>query len=295
MQRKILTNVEAVWAGEADLEEGPIWDEETNTVLWVDIKGRRLHAYNVENEENRSVELAIEVGAIALRKPGRLIAATQSGFALVDRVTGAIEVLSDPEAHLPENRFNDGKCDLAGWFIAGCMHDPEMSPSGAVYSLQDDGKVNLLFVGYVICNGPAFSPDGRILYFCDSAERDILAFNYDPETGNIGASRVFARLSPQQGFPDGITVDSEGCLWCAHWGGWRVTRSRPDGSEDLVIAMPVPQPTSCVFGGHDLDRLYVTSARTGLDEKELKMAPLSGALFCIPVDTKGLPASRYNG
>ena len=295
MQTKILTTVEAVWAAGAELGEGPVWDEETGTVLWLDIKGRRLNVHNVKKNENRSIELTTEIGAIALRKSGGLVAATREGFALLDPVTGTIEALSDPEAHLTENRFNDGKCDPRGRFIAGSMDDLETSPSGSVYSLQGDGKVNRLFGGYVICNGPAFSPDGRTLYFCDSAGCDILAFDYDPESGTTGASRIFTRFSPQQGHPDGITVDSEGCLWCAHWGGWLVTRFRPDGSEDTVIEMPVPQPTSCVFGGRDLDRLYVTSARVGLDEKELQAAPLSDALFCVPVNTRGLPVSRFGG
>lgn len=295
MPIKAVSAVKAVWEAGADLGEGPVWDDETETVLWVDIKGRRLHAYTVKDDEKHSIELTTEVAAVALRKAGGLIAATRDGFALLDRVTGAIEVLSDPEAHLPDNRFNDGKCDPAGRFVAGSMDNLEKSATGTVYALGDDCKVSRLFGGYIVCNGPAFSPDGRILYFCDSAGRTILAFDYDPDSGNTGDSRVFARFSTQQGFPDGITVDSEGCLWCAHWGGWRVTRFRPDGSEDTVIEMPVPRPTSCVFGGRDLDRLYVTSARAGLDEKEILAAPLSGSLFCIPVETTGLPVSRFNG
>lgn len=295
MQAEVLTVAEVAWAAEAQLGEGPVWDDESATVLWLDIKGRRLHAYDVESNQKRSVALATEVGSIALRRAGGLVAATRDGFAFLDPTTGAMSVLADPEAHLPENRFNDGKCDTAGRFIAGTMHDPETSPAGAVYSLNGDGAVRCLFGGYVVCNGPAFSPDGRTLYFCDSAKRTVLAFDYDSVSGAVGRSRVFARFPPDQGYPDGITVDQEGCLWCAHWDGWRVTRFRPDGREAMVITMPVPRPTSCVFGGRDLDRLYVTSARIGLEEKALRAAPLSGALFCVPVAARGVPAARFSG
>ena len=295
MQKIARSAVETVWAAGAELGEGPVWDEETETLLWVDIQGRRLHAHNPADNENRSVELATEVGAVALRQSGGLVAATRQGFALLDRQTGAIDVLSDPEANLPDHRFNDGNCDPAGRFIAGSMHDPETSATGSVYSLEGDGKVRRLYGGYVVCNGPAFSSDGLTMYFCDSANRTLLAFDYDPETGEAGNSRPFAEFSSEQGYPDGITVDSDGCVWCAHWGGWRVTRFRPDGAEDTEIDMPVPQPTSCAFGGPDLNKLYVTSARTGLGDKELHAAPLSGALFCVSIETRGLPAARFNG
>jgi len=138
MQRKAPLTVEVVWTAESKLGEGPVWDDETETVLWVDIKGRRLNAYDVKHNVNRSIELWTEVGAIALRSSGSLVAATREGFALLDRVTGTLDVLSDPEAQLTENRFNDGRCDPAGRFIADSMHDLERSPSGSVYSLRED-------------------------------------------------------------------------------------------------------------------------------------------------------------
>jgi len=207
MQAEGLNVPKTVWAAEAELGEGPVWDDKSETLLWLDIKGRCLHACDAESDEKRSVALATEVGAIALRRAGGLVAATRDGFALLDPKTDSLSALADPEAHLSENRFNDGKCDIAGRFVAGTMHDAETSRTGAVYSLDVGGTVRRLFGGYVVCNGPAFSVDGRTLYFCDSARGAILAFDYDPANGAVGKRREFAHFGANEGHPDGITVD----------------------------------------------------------------------------------------
>ena len=284
-----------LWEAKALLGEGPIWDGRAGILYWVDIKGRHLHQYRPSDGDRQSRPLAVEVGAVAPRARGGLIGATRDGFAEIDPDTGAITILADPESGLPDNRFNDGKCDPVGRFIAGSMDDQETSPSGSVYRLDADHRVTRLFGGYMVCNGPAFSPDGRILYFSNSAEREILAFPYDPAAGEAGPPRVFARIPDALGYPDGLNVDADGGLWCAHWDGWRLTRFRPDGTVDRTIEFPVPRVTSSTFGGPGLDRLYVTTARIGLDDVALARAPLSGALFEVETEFTGLPQARFAG
>ena len=239
--------------------------------------------------------LSTEVSAVAMRFHGGLIAATKKGFALLDPETGKLSFIVDPEVNLPGNRFNDGKCDSAGSFIAGTMDEQEKRPMGTMYRLDADLSVSPLFGDYIVCNGPAFSPDGRILYFSNSTQREILEFDYDPEKGLVGNSSVFAKIPDTAGYPDGLSVDAEGYIWCAHWDGWRLTRYAPDGREDLIIDFPVPRVTSCVFGGRHLDTLFVTTARTGLGDSALSSAPLSGSLFAFKPGVLGLPTQRFAG
>jgi sugar lactone lactonase YvrE len=240
-----------------------------------------------------------KIGCIAFREQGgqqgKLVAGFQTGFAFVDLERDEVTPIADPEADRPGNRFNDGKCDTAGRFIAGSRHYLEVEPTGAVHVLEADGATRRLFGGYAVCNGPAFSPDGRTLYFSDSVGRRVLAFDYDPARGEVGPSQVFARFGAEQGLPDGLTVDAEGFLWCAHWMGWRVTRLRPDGREDAVIELPVPHVTSCTFGGAALDMLYITTARMQIAPEDLAREPLSGALFKVAPGVTGLPAARFAG
>jgi len=284
-----------IWEYQAQLGEGPVWDDQNELLYWLDIKGCRLLILNQRNDTKSSIKLSTQVGSLALTTRGTLIAATKEGLAHLDRETGALSFITDPEAHLQTTRFNDGKCDRSGNFIVGSMDELEERPLGTVYRLSADYQVSPLFGGYVVCNGPAFSPDGRILYFSNSAAREILEFNYDPKIGTIGEPTIFARIPDTDGYPDGLTVDAEGYIWCAHWNGGRLTRFSPDGQTDKIIEFPVPLVTSCTFGGKLLDTLFVTTARTGLTESTLSKAPLSGSLFAFKPRVLGLPTERFFG
>lgn len=295
MQHPKTYSAQVVWQAEAQLGEGPVWDDRSGTVYWLDIKGKQLHSYTLRNERTRSVDLSIEVGAIAPRSKGGLIAATREGFAVLNSNDGSMVFLIDPESHLQDNRFNDGKCDPCGNFIAGSMDDKETNPSGAIYRLDHQHDVTLLSEGYVVCNGPAFSVDGHVLYFSNSVQREILAFPYDPKLGRIGKPRVFARIPEDQGYPDGLTVDSEDHLWCAHWNGGRVTRFNPQGMVTAVVRLPVPLVTSCTFGGLNYERLFITTARMGLSAAQLCEFPLSGSLFGVETGIIGVPTSHFSG
>lgn len=280
----------------AVLGEGPIWDARTGTLYWVDIKKPTVHALEVSARTLHRWPMPERIGAIGLRERGGLVGAFKNGFAAIDLVTGAVTSMVDPEAHLPGNRFNDGKVDPAGRFWAGSMDDDERQPTGDLYRLDPDGTVTRFAVGWVCTNGIAWSGDGRTLYFVDTFARLIYACDFDMAAGRPGARRVFARVPDHQGYPDGLTVDADDHVWSAHWGGARLTRYRPDGSIARVVAMPVPLCTSCCFGGPDLATLFVTSASIGLDAAARAAAPQSGGLFAVTgLGVRGRPAARFRG
>lgn len=283
-----------VWPAGAKLGEGPIWDQMDQALYWVDIKAPSIHRFTPATGEQRTWPMPEMIGAIARRRAGGFIATLKSGFALLDLETGAIERLGNPEYDLPSNRFNDGKCDTAGRFWAGTMDDREREPTGWLYRLDPDRSWRRLDGPYVCTNGPAFSPDGRTLYHTDTVGREIHAFDLAAD-GGLTRKRCFARFAEADGYPDGMTVDTEGHVWVCHWGGWRVTRFTPAGVVERVIRMPVAQVTSCAFGGSDLTTLYITSAAIGLAPKAQREQPLAGGVFAVPLPIRGIAAASYGG
>jgi sugar lactone lactonase YvrE len=278
------------------LGEGPVWDEREGRLWWVDIKAPAVHRYDPSSGRVDSWAAPEPVSALALREAGGLLLSLKSGFAFLDPDAGEVSHLLDPEPGLPGNRLNDGACDPRGRFWAGSMDDAEQQPTGHLYRLDPDLRLTRFDASFVVTNGPAFAPDGTILYFADSPQRTIWAYPYDPERGLPGPRRLFAQLGEADGHPDGMCVDAEGCLWSAHWDGGRLTRYTPDGSVERTVLLPVPRVTKPCFGGRGLDEIYVTSARIGLDAAGLARAPLSGGLFRITgLGVRGAPAPRFAG
>jgi sugar lactone lactonase YvrE len=235
------------------------------------------------------------VGSFALREQGGLVAALRSGFALIDLERGAVDRLVDPEADRPENRFNDGRCDRQGRFWAGTMNEPRTARSGALYRLDADHRCHRLADDVMVANGLAFSPDDQLMYWSDSRALTIWVFDFDATLGEVANRRVFARLEPHQGGPDGAAVDAEGGYWSACYRGARVMRFRPDGSIERKIRLPVSRVTMCAFGGPELRTLYITTARGGMSAEELRREPLAGGIFALDVDVQGLPEPRFKG
>ncbi|MGH6892247.1 MAG: SMP-30/gluconolactonase/LRE family protein [Dongiaceae bacterium] len=273
----------------ADLGEGPLWSARDQAVYWTDIKVKRLNRYRPADGATRSWDMPDMIGwALEWRdRPGFVVGLAHT----------IVEVTLDPftvtrrsaiETDLPRNRLNDAKVDPAGRVWFGSMHDGEKEKSGAFYRLDSDFSVHQVDGGYAYANGPTFSPDGGIVYHTDSNAREIYRFDVQPD-GRLGGKRVFARFAEDEGYPDGMTTDREGCLWVAHWGGGRITRFRPDGTRDRAVPFPVSQVTSCTFGGDRLDRMFVTSARIGLRDAQLAKEPLAGGLFEINPGVIGLP------
>lgn len=277
------------------LGEGPIWDATQKLICWVDILNGVIHEYSPGQQAHKKTPVHQMIGAIAVCTDGNFIAALQDGFAFIDRQSGAIKMIADPENHLPGNRFNDGKCDPAGRFWAGTMSLSEDPNAGGVYSVERDQLVLQKIGNVSISNGMAWSTDHSILYYIDTPTFEIVAYDFDKSTGDISNKRVSIKVEKKEGNPDGMTIDTEGMLWIAHWDGWQVTRWNPVTGEKLLsIPLPTARITSCIFGGENLEDLYITSARVGLTEEALEKQPLAGALFVIPkCGFKGLPAFEF--
>lgn len=281
----------------SQLGEGPVWDVHSQTLLWVDILSGHIHEFDPSTGVHTTLAVGQMVGTVALRQSGGLVAALKTGFAYVDRQTGAVTPIADPEADRPGNRFNDGKCDPAGRFWAGTMSLTEEPNAGRLYRLDPDGTVTRQLDGVSISNGLAWSLDHRIMYYIDTPTRQVVSFAYDLETGVIRNRQTVLHFADSEGFPDGMTIDTDGMLWVAFWDGWQLTRWNPQTGQLLTrIKLPVSRVTSCTFAGPALQDLYITTARTGLTETQLAEQPLAGALFVIKhTGYQGLEANEYAG
>ena len=284
-----------VLEAQAQTGESPVWVPEEQALYWSDIPAKTLNRFDPATGENRVWPMPEEVGSFALREQGGLVAAMRSGFALIDLERGTVKPLADPEAHLPQNRFNDGRCDRNGRFWAGTMNEPRDARSGALWRLDPDHGHHRVADDVMVANGLAFSPDDRLMYWSDSRALTIWVFDLDAASGTVANRRVFARLEQHQGGPDGAAVDAEGCYWSACYRGSRLMRFRPDGTIERKIRLPVSRITMCAFGGPDLRTLYITTARAGLSAADLEREPLAGGIFALEIDVQGLPEPRFKG
>jgi L-arabinonolactonase len=280
------------------LGEGVLWDEADGRLWWTDIEAARLYALEPRSGRVETLEAPERIGSFAPRGDGKgLLVAFASGFALWEPRTGRREHLHDFEAHLPTTRLNDGRTDRQGRFVAGGFDEGGGGrPISSLVRVDPDLKVTTLFGEVGCANGLCFSPDGRTMYFADSARAEMWAFAYDPADGTLGERRAVCALRGRRpGVPDGSCVDEEGCVWNAEWDGGAVVRWTPEGEIDRVIELPVPRPTCAAFGGPDLDTLYITTARLWMGEDQIARAPLSGALFAIKPGVRGVPDAPFAG
>jgi sugar lactone lactonase YvrE len=279
---------ELVFDAQATLGEGPAWDAKTQTLYWVDILEKRVHAGT-----QVLAELDDFVGCLAPRKNGHLLLGKRFAFADLDPASGKLTVLASLDSEPSTNRINDGKCDPAGRFLAGTMDMNEKEASGSLYSF-DGSRTARLLEGIRISNGLAWSPDHRTFYYIDTPTRLVRAFDYDLGTGEIANPRLAIQVPESLGWPDGMTSDTEGNLWIAIWGGAQVTKWNPHTGAFLEqIPVPALHTSSCVFGGRDLNVLYITSARVGMSERDLIRYPLSGGLFKVETRTTGMPTFEF--
>jgi len=278
------------------LGEGPLWDVEQERLYWIDSFDGRVFRATVDGREVRAWDVPQKIGSMALRKDGEgAIVSLQRGFHALDFKSGEVALIHDPEPGQPANRLNDGKVDKRGRFVAGSMDTQEEGANGALYSLSIDFKVTKLDTGIVCSNGPCWSPDGKTFYFQDTWSGEIWAYDYDLDSGAATNRRVFAKVDASKGgAADGSTVDAEGYLWNALVYDGRLVRYAPDGSVDRIIDMPVKKVTSVMFGGPNLDILFVTS----MAKPPLPRFPgdgvLRGSLFAIyDLGIRGLPEMRF--
>lgn len=285
-------HVEVVTEAGAELGEGPVWDVRSKRLAWVDIPTRRIFLTDVATGASEVIETPLPVGAVAPRAAGGFVAALEDGFWIVG-AGPAQRIARLPEAR-PGLRMNDGKCDPSGRFWAGTMAYDKAPGAAALYRLGPDGTPTRVLDGVTVSNGLAWSGDGLTMYFIDSPTRRIDAFAFTPSTGEIADRHSVVLIPPEAGLPDGMAIDAEGGLWVALWGGGAVHRY-VDGRLDRVVAFPVSQPTSCAFGGQNLDELYVTSSADELTPEQREAQPLAGAIFRVRPGVNGLPPATYIG
>jgi sugar lactone lactonase YvrE len=278
-----------VWSAGCELGEGPVWAE---GALWfVDIKTRKVHRFAPETGEKRSWDAPEQIGFLLPAEGGGFVAGLQSGLHAFDPGRGDFSLVAEVEPHLPANRLNDGVVDPSGRLWFGSMDDGEAAPTGRFYSfhhgmLRDSGLPKI-----AITNGPATSPDGRTLYWVDTLGKTINAAALGDD-GSLGESRLLVRLADKEGFPDGPTVDSEGCVWISLYWGWEARRYSPDGELLETVPFPVSNITKIAFGGEDLRTVYATTARQGIKPEAMARQPEAGALFAFEVDVPGLASPR---
>ena len=274
--------------------ESPVWSPREKALYWVDVEGRSIHRWREDDGSIRNWDVGEPVGCIGLRERGGLVGARKSGFFFLEVPSGAITPIVDPEAGLPDNRFNDGKVDRLGRFWAGTRNFVDTTrATGALYRLDPDLSVHRMEESLRCPNGMAWSPDNKRMYLCDTWTRRIYIYDYDLERGAISCRRLFRELPESEGFPDGLTVDADGYLWNAHYNGWRITRYAQDGRIDRVVRMPVQHVTSVTFGGPGLETLYVTSASLRLSDTERSTQPMAGHVFALATSTPGLPQPMF--
>lgn len=276
-----------------ELGEGVVWSARSRQAQWTDIVGKAFWSFDPAGGGARKIDLPERLGCFADLGGGRILAAFAGSLEYYDLASGLREPISPIEADRPTTRINDGKLDRQGRLVFGTMDESVGErPMGQVWSFAKGEAPRVLFDGVHIANSIAFSPDGRRMYFADSPSRAIWRFDYDPDAGRVSHRQLFAQLDGP-GVPDGSTVDADGCLWNAEWDAGRIVRYTPEGRVDRRIALPCSRPTCCAFGGDDYATLFVTSARVGLNEAELRAQPHAGATFALDVGARGLPDAPF--
>ncbi|MGW2827779.1 SMP-30/gluconolactonase/LRE family protein [Streptomyces sp. NPDC001286] len=281
-----MTAYEVAVRAEATLGEGPTWDAAAGRLIWIDILGARVHTYDPVTGR-RTVRVTDQhVGAAKPRTGGGLVLNLRDGVGLVDP-DGAFRWLH--REPVPGRRANDAAVAPDGSLWAGTMRYDETPGGGTLSRITGDGSAEVVLDDVAVSNGTGWSPDGRLMYYIDSPTRQVDVFHH--EDGRITDRRRFAQIEEGAGFPDGLTVDADGCVWVALWDGAAVRRYTPDGELDRVVELPTPRVTACAFGGPDLTDLYITTARVGLTAPH----PVAGSLLVVPGAGKGLPLPAFAG
>lgn len=288
--------VRCVWPLAAELGEGAYWSAREQALFFVDILGQRLHRFDPDSGVRRSWDFDEPVSAVAERagKPGLLVT-LRSGFAVFDPADASLTRLHAPAQEPADNRFNDGKCDARGRFWAGTTDMACERPAGSLYRFDADGSCSVHAQGLCIVNGPTWSSDGRTMFVNETGLGRTWAYDFDPQQGSLGPRRLWLQHPGWSGAPDGMTTDRNGRLWIARWGGAAVACHEADGDVRALVRLPTSNVTSCAFGGKDLDTLYITTARTGLNETQRALQPLAGGLFAVDLHVQGEAGIPFAG
>jgi sugar lactone lactonase YvrE len=290
-------SIRCVLPWQAIVGESPVWHEQEQCLYWIDIQAKQIHRFHPGSGHNETFDLPEIVTCIALRGAGGLVLTLKKHFAFFDPGTLALERLADVERDIPNNRFNDGKCDPQGRFWAGTMDAVHWSaPAGNLYRFSARKCLATMQTDVICSNGSGWSPDGRTMYYTESFRYAIFAYDFDARDGAIENRRTFVRMDRTSGgFPDGMTVDSDGFVWSNLVGAGQIRRYDPDGKLERIVQLSVPRATDCTFGGPDLTTLYITTARETMTPYQLAEAPLSGSVFAVDCSVRGLPSHAFSG
>jgi sugar lactone lactonase YvrE len=287
---------ELVLDTKSELGEGAIWNYKTGELYWVDITGKILNIYNPSTGNNKEMFTGQMVGTVVPAESGKVLVALQNGIYSLDPQTGTKNLIVDPEENLPSNRFNDGKCDPAGRFWAGTMSTSGEKNAGALYRLDADSVIHKMIDKVSVSNGIVWSPNHSRMYYIDTPTQKVMGYDYNNETGAISNPKVAIEVSAEMGSPDGMTIDADGNVWVALWGGSAVGCWNPETGQLIrTIRVPAKNVTSCAFGDADLGTLYITTARQSTSDEDLKKFPGAGGVFKIKPGVKGIEACFFKG
>lgn len=293
-------DIELVLDAQAAIGESPTWSIPEQALYWIDVKAPALHRFEPSTGADRIWKLPDEIGCFALYEDERAaLVALRSGLYRLDLDHGGLRLLAEPPYNPLRFRFNEGACDGKGRFWTGTMYAPKEDPGqpepSPLFSYTGAGGLVRQPDACLTPNGMCWSKDGRGFFFAHSKEQSIYQFDFDAERGRIANRRLFARISERLGVPDGCAMDAEGCYWSAIHGGGRLIRYTPDGEVEREVRMPVSQPTMCAFGGPNLDAMYVTTARSGLNVLRKLTERHAGGLFRFHPGVLGLPRRGFAG
>jgi sugar lactone lactonase YvrE len=284
--------VERLFADTMVLGECPVWDETTKTLYWIDITAGQVWSSKSANQATIISSFDQNVGACCLTKDEGLLVALEKQIVILKNDKQYI-IVDSVESQKKQNRFNDGKCDINGRLIIGTMNKNVLPNEGNLYQVLPGGETRVLIKGVTISNGLDWSPDGKYLYYIDTPTGVLWRFLYDSETGSLYDRTPLIDYSHEEGNFDGMCVDADGCIWACHWGGFQVTQwEAQSGKKMQTIKIPVPNVTSCCFGGDNLNQLFITTG-TGRDLSVKCDYPQSGSLYTCFTKTKGLHARRF--
>jgi sugar lactone lactonase YvrE len=276
------------------LGEAPQWHAGDQRLYWVDAFAPAIRSFDPESGALISYPMATDIGSFVFAADGGVIAGMRTGFHRIDLATGRSVPIADPVARDERLMLNDGKCDRRGRYWCASVHSDFIGAQAEIFRLDPDLSVHVMDSGFIVGNGIAFSPDDRRMYFADSRNETVWAYDFDIETGTIANRRVFFSTRDIDGRVDGATCDRDGNYWCALVHGGAVACISPEGRMIERIAVPAKHPTMVAFGGADLDVLYVTSATTLLAPAERAAWPHAGKLFRIDgLGARGLPEPRF--
>ena len=291
-----MDKAELVLDTKSALGEGAIWNDKTGELIWVNITGKILNFYNPKLQNNKEMLTGQMIGTVVPAESGKVMVALENGFYQLDPETGSKTFIANPEEDISGNRFNDGKCDPAGRFWAGTMSTEGKKQAGALYRLDADGSVHKMIDKVTTSNGIVWSANATKMYYIDTPTRKVMAWDYNNETGEISNPKTAIEVPQEMGYPDGMTIDAEGNVWIALWGGSAVGNWNPETGELLrTIHVPAKNVTSVAFGDKDLETLYITTARQGTSDEELEKFPHAGGVFKIRPGVKGVEAFFFKG